>query len=156
MIELHDSDFDRIDGFPLLWRWTEENHAIFLPQELKLIRPFKVGIAQKLNDKLLAVDQANGLNRSVTEGLRVIESNDENDSEIQNWLVNLPVKETEQVMLSWSSETAIMTSWKLFTERWSDFWYPSSDDLTVTSISFSWVLAISHEGRIQWAKWING
>jgi hypothetical protein len=156
MIELHDSDFDRIDGFPLLWRWTGESHALFLPQELKLIRPLKAEIAQKLNDKLLTVDQVNGLNLNVTEGLRVIESNDENDDEIQNWLTKLPVRETEQVILSWSSETAIMTSWKLFTKRWSDFWYPSSDDLTVTPISFSWVLAISHEGCIQWAKWING
>lgn len=156
MIELHDSDFEPIDDFPFLWRWTEENHTLFLPQELEAIRPLKADLAQKLHHEMLKVDRPNGLNRNVTEDLRVIESNDENDDEIRNWLINLPVHETEQVILSWASDTAIMTTWKLFREKWSDFWYPSSDDLTVTNCSMSWVLAVYHYGRFEWGKWSNG
>jgi hypothetical protein len=156
MIELHDSDFDSIDGFPLLWRWSDENHMVFVPQDLNLIRPLKPETSLKLHNKLLRVDQQNGLNCNLTNNLQEIYSNDDNDDTIQDWLIKLPVTETELILLSWTPEIAILTTWKLFTGRWSDFWYPSSDDLTVTSVSMDWVLAISHYGRIQWAEWING
>jgi len=35
--------------------------------------------------------------------------------------------------------------WELFTARFDDFWYPSSDDLIVTSPTGSWALVITHE-----------
>lgn len=155
MIEFHDSDFDAVDEFSLLWRWSNESHAVFLSEELDNIRPFKSEVAHKLHDKLLTVHHQNGLNCAITKDLREIQYNDDNENTIQNWLIKLPMMKSEQIIISWTSDTAILTTWELFTKRWSDFWYPSSDDLTVTPVSMSWVLGISHGGFIQWAEWSN-
>lgn len=129
---------------------------MLLAEELKNIRPLKLEVSHKLHDKLLSVHQQNGLNCTLTKYLREIQYNDDNESIIQDWLNNLPLIQSEQIILSWTSDTAIMTTWGTFTARWSDFWYPSSDDLTVTPVSMSWVRAMSHDGRFQWAEWMNG
>ncbi|MBJ6726356.1 hypothetical protein [Geomesophilobacter sediminis] len=101
MIVIDDSDFDPIDEFPLLWRWNDESHGLFLPQELDLIRPLKAAFARKLHDSVLAADRLN-----VPEDTLVIESSNKSSDDIQDWLMSLPVHETEQVVLSWTSDAA--------------------------------------------------
>jgi hypothetical protein len=34
-------------------------------------------------------------------------------------------------------------------EKFSDIWYPSSDDIDVFDSSLSWILSISHHGKVQ-------
>lgn len=57
MIELYETDFDDINQFTLLWRWSKERNTELLPQELNLIRLFKSEGAKKLHDRLLPVYQ---------------------------------------------------------------------------------------------------
>jgi hypothetical protein len=51
---------------------------------------------------------------------------------------------TGSVTLSWDSDTALHTSWELFTARWDDFCYPASDDVFILPDSRGWVLLYHH------------
>jgi len=47
-------------------------------------------------------------------------------------------------MVSWSEDLAIQTSWDVFTEYWSDFCYPASDDVTIAPVAGDWRLKYHH------------
>ena len=42
--------------------------------------------------------------------------------------------------------------WEVFVSRFDDFWYPSSDDVIVTSPNSSWALEITHEETVRFFR----
>jgi hypothetical protein len=151
MIRLSDADYSDILVFPLIWRWNSKNHAEFPPEQLHAIRPLTAEAAEKIHESLKHLHRPEGLNRSAIHELRKIQA-EENEEAINAWIDDLPIADEEVILLSWSSELAVQTQWKILKKSWSDFWYPASDDLTATPISVSWVLAVSHSGLFEWAK----
>ena len=45
--------------------------------------------------------------------------------------------------------------WEVFTARFDDFWYPSSDDVIVTSPAASWAMEITHEETVRFFRLDN-
>lgn len=151
MIKLCDADFGDVLDFPLLWRWNSKSHAEFTPEQLHAIRPLTAEAADKLHQGLKHLHHPVGLNRSAVHGLQKLKAG-ENEEAINAWMDDLPVADEEMILLSWSSELAVQTQWKIFKKSRSDFWYPASDDLTATPISGNWILAASHDGLFEWAE----
>jgi hypothetical protein len=55
------------------------------------------------------------------------------------------------VLLLWDRKTAVLVPRRLFIERWDDFWYPSSDDLTVMGIVGTWRIEMYHDGMFDFS-----
>ena len=55
----------------------------------------------------------------------------ERDAEVGRGLDVCPDAPAERVILVWSPSTALSMPWEVFVSYWSDFCYPSSDDVDV-------------------------
>jgi hypothetical protein len=51
--------------------------------------------------------------------------------QVRKWLYQRGIPFSRRVFLSWDSQLAAKTSWKMVVKYWDDLWYPMSDDLAV-------------------------
>jgi predicted ATP-grasp superfamily ATP-dependent carboligase len=50
----------------------------------------------------------------------------------------------EDLIISWKRKITLKTSKKIFLKYWTDFLYPSSDDVTIISEKANWILFYRH------------
>ena len=109
-----------IATFPLLWRWTQSSHAVLPADALETLCPLsteKAGLLCAVAPKQL--------------GPRVLKHHATEDiEETRKWLASLPLP-VGRVVVVWSMDTALSLPWEVFVTYWSDFCYPSSDDVDV-------------------------
>jgi hypothetical protein len=56
----------------------------------------------------------------------------------------------EDVLVCWPAfREGYKMAWRAFVAHLTDLWYPSSDDVVVTSPSRSWLLEITHEEQVR-------
>jgi hypothetical protein len=140
--------YDPLSAFPLLWRWTQSTHDVLSPEELANIRPLHADSARlACNHGKTLHDTAGGANADTFQ----LAIEHENEAELEQWLRRLVVAPDDRVIVSWDPRLAVETVWALFASRWSAFWYPSSDDVDVFSLSGAWLLRVTHHGRFAWA-----
>jgi hypothetical protein len=140
--------FAPLETFDLLWRWTSPTHAVFPTDVMALIRPFTLTAARTLNSEALtrvSVPLATS-DESIAcgETIRV--------EEISTWLTPLSDRSSAWTVLSWNSELAVLVPWSVFTDRWSDFCYPGSDDLFIWQPGHAWTLAYEHDEWFQYFR----
>ena len=130
-----------IADFPLIWRWTNPTHALFSASELALLHPCSSTEAARIYDSLpfrlyVGFDPHQFGSLSLrTEPLSVAEG--------CAWLRALVSHLAEPVTVSWERDTALRTTWGLFTARWDDFCYPF-DRVVVLPASGLWRLLYHH------------
>ena len=73
----------------------------------------------------------------------------ESETLIKKWLHRRGLPFERKVYVSWHGDQGTITTWKMFVKYWSDFWYPSSDDLVVIDQTLTWVLVFCHWGYVQ-------
>ena len=56
------------------------------------------------------------------------------------------------IFISWSEDLGVETNWKIFSEYWADFCYPSSDDITVMPTTGRWRLMYYHWDQFDYVK----
>jgi len=126
-----------IEEFPLAWRWVDSRYAL-LPQDvLARMLPCPPEQASRVFDRAASLERV-----AVPDAARI--SADGAPDKVIAWLRSHESRVNEDVFVSWSPDTALQTSWGTFTERWDDFCYPSSDDVTVTPRDESWILLYHH------------
>lgn len=99
------ADYGPLERFPLLWRWTQESHALFSEEELSEIRPLQQGAAKAAHEAGLRLSEKAEL--ACPESLDVSELT---ANVVTEWLQKLPVTE-DQVIVSWDIETAVQVNW---------------------------------------------
>ena len=141
-----DSAFAALETFGLLWRWTSPTHAVFPPEVMASIRPFTSTAARTLSAEALtrvALPLVTG-DASVACGESVPEQ------AISRWLMPLCIRSSAWTALSWNTELAVLIPWSVFTERWSDFCYPASDDVIIWQPGHEWTLVYEHDEWFQY------
>lgn len=76
---------------------------------------------------------------------------EKSDYEIKLKLDSLGFDDNEQVLLTWDDETSLLTDWKCFTTHLSDFFYPSSDDLTILGEKMLWSILFHHSETVYYS-----
>ena len=71
------------------------------------------------------------------------------DLVVGRWLDGTLPADDKDLLLVWDRRTAALVPRGLFISRWDDFWYPSSDDLTIVGVGGSWRLQMSHYGSFE-------
>jgi hypothetical protein len=129
---------------PLAWRWTVPKHAVLPDSVLDQMQPFSQQEAEKLFKHACSFNGQDGLSTDLFE-VRVISTASLSLEAGRAWLRALQPVLTSKILLSWQPDTAITTTWDVFTEYWSDFCCPASDDLNVWPEDEQWALLFHHE-----------
>jgi hypothetical protein len=120
-----------INAFPLSWRWTQPTHSELPAEVLATMIP-------------LAGDEISALLTPQALGPRAEEHRSESTEETREWLASLRAP-TGRVRVVWNETTALSMPWEVFVAYWSDFCYPSSDDVDVFADSGRVVLRWHHD-----------
>jgi hypothetical protein len=131
--------------FPLAWRWTQSSHNVLPPEVMAQITPMSNAIAP------LGVTARGELDPPLFDAVQSA-SADVPCEEGTNWLRQLPVALSDQVIVQWDTSTAVRTTWEVFTRYWDDFCYPSSDDVEVFPQSGKWLLLYHHWEEFEWGR----
>jgi hypothetical protein len=109
-----------IVAFPLIWRWTQPSHAVLPVDVLRALHP-------------LTTAQIEALSLSSTKRFgpaMVRHRATQDEDETGRWLAGLQLG-GGRVIAVWNKYTALTLPWQTFVTYWSDFCYPSSDDVDI-------------------------
>lgn len=73
------------------------------------------------------------------------------DVQINTELDSLGFDDTKKILLMWDNETTVLTNWRFLKNHLSDFFYPSTDDLTVFDESMLWSILIHHSETVYYS-----
>ena len=123
-------------------------HAVFPPTVLAQIHAFTHRAARTLNAEALArVPSPNAPgDASIACGDAIP------DEEVAEWLSTLSARSSAWTVLNWSQEVAVLVPWAVFAEHWSDFCYPSSDDVHIWQPGHDWTLLYEHHESFQYFR----
>jgi hypothetical protein len=120
-----------IKAFPLSWRWTQPTHSELPAEVLETLLP-------------LTGEHAGTLHAPPALGPRAERHRSESIDETRMWLARLRLP-AGRVHVVWSTTTALSMPWEVFVAYWSDFCYPSSDDVDVYAENGRVVLRWHHD-----------
>ena len=135
----------KVQEFPLAWRWTDSRYSVLPETVLSQLQPME------LHDARRAFQRAQEF-RSHTRHSRVTHSADVPDETGCAWLRQQHTGLGDVVTIAWSPECALRTTWQIFTDYWSDFCYPSSDDVAVWPEAERWILFYDHQERFEFSE----
>lgn len=144
---------------PLAWRWTDPKYVEFSPDVLAQISPLDATAAVAVHDQWLPYFDRYG--EVIPERFDRVETYPTEGTwkgnacrretplivRVANWLLAQESDSTLPVTISWHRDCAVRTSWEIFTRRWDDFCYASSDDAMIVADAPRWLLAFHHEDR---------
>jgi hypothetical protein len=148
LFELHDTDYEPIASFSLLWRWTSPRHNELPTDILDRIRPIAHAKAAPVNRYALSRVHREwpdlGVRHESVRDMQWIDVSHEDEGVVTDWLLSLPIRVDETVIVSWDERTAVAAPFTLVAEYWSDFFYPG-DDAVIVPPSIAWMLVWDHE-----------
>ena len=133
-----------LDDFPLKWRWTDPNYCVLSAEELALIKPLEKDTANEAWQKsLLFISKEHDFkpNKELFKDIEEIQCS--NEKEVEKWLKERI--QSEYIFVSWQPDVAVIVNSVLFIKYWSEFCYPSSDDVSIWPANEKWVVHYWHE-----------
>jgi hypothetical protein len=136
---------------PLAWRWTDAKYAVLTDATLAQMQPVEQREAERMFQRSLRFLVRDSL--SPQEFGSILRQSADVPVEVgRRWLREQQTDLSARVFVSWQQDTAIRTTWEIFTAHWDDFCYPSSDDVIVWPQSERWALFYFHEQEFQFGK----
>ena len=136
--------------FQLNWRFIDKNYNVLPDYHLKGLKPLGKQAAKFLFDYIKTNDLHGDMpfKKSFFKRIDIIEIKENNENEVKNWLFNCGLNSKEEIFLSWDNGTAMIVSFGLLIEYFDDFYYSSSDNLTVFQENLDWALLFFHADQI--------
>ena len=139
-----------MDEFPLKWRFNNDRYNILPTKDLDQLIPLNRE-ASKFLENFIAESGlhdhepfGNGFFKTIDS----IDINITNKEHIQKWLSDLELPTSKSVFLSWEPDISLVTKWGLVLQYFNDFFYSSSDDLTIIDESLNWAVLFHHSNVI--------
>ncbi len=134
-----------IVDFPLSWRWFSEAHHVLPAIVLDDLTPLPVADARQID-----TDARNRcMEAPIAEFTESFSAEWDAADSVRERLIMLPIAPEQQVLVSWSADLALVTSWRTFRTYWDAFCYPSSDDVSVWDPNAAWTVCYRHFQFIQ-------
>jgi hypothetical protein len=136
-----------MDHFLLKWRFTEEKYSVLSVFDLKQLKPLDEEASFFLNN---FITESN-LHEEVPFTKDFFKTEDwigfkeDGEAEIKKWLIKKGLPFDKKVYLSWQDDIGMIAPWELVVKYFDDFYYGSSDDLTVFDESLNWAVLFFHE-----------
>jgi len=148
MILLQESDYQALETFPLLWRWTDPRWNVLPSAILADIRVLTAAKTYAISERwgLFTRGRADTIPPfEFIDRLTELDVATRSDAQAQDWLQRQVVNLQQRVVVIWSPAIAVQTSLAVFQTYWSDFCYPASDDVAILPLTVDWLLTYSHE-----------
>lgn len=149
MIELSEQDYQPLETFELVWRWTDTRWNLLPEDALANIRPLHRDKAGEIHRRILELNPNNDPEHGFVPGRYEfadrIDTADKDMQQVRNWLQHYIPDLTQPVIVSWNSNNAVVTTGAIFCEFWDDFCYARSDDAGVLPLTEDWMLFWWHE-----------
>ncbi|MBQ19918.1 MAG: hypothetical protein CMD31_04090 [Flavobacteriales bacterium] len=145
-IVINDKEIVPLNEFELGWRFEKTHNPNISESEKNEIQPLSEMESKRLNKIIQYFEQENNLREKYTQ-TDWISANTESDEKIERFKKNLEIllkSCDEDLILSWHRNITLKTTKEIFTKYWSDFLYPSSDDVTIISSKTNWIIFYRH------------
>lgn len=145
-IDIDDREFIELKDFELGWRWEKTHNPNISELEKAQIRPVSVIESKRLNKVIDYFENEYNLIEKYTQ-TNWISANTETDSNIQkfrSYLETTLKPFDEEIIITWKRSITLKTTKTIFIKHWTDFLYPSSDDVTIISEKTNWVMFYRH------------
>src|SRR5690242_11503996 len=163
MIQLNQSDFREGESFELWWRWTNPTWNVLPESDLAQIRPLMAGKAQEIwqtesvyrHDLYTFIGASEPIlipSSSLFEWIRNVDVAREGTEMVRHHLTAFEPQGDQTVVVMWEPTVAVAVPWHIFYTYWTDFCYPSSDDVTVWPLSELWGLCYYHEDQLTFGR----
>lgn len=139
-----------LSEFALNWRFTDPKYNVLPNYHLKDLKPLDKVASRFLFDYLKSKDLHNDLpfKSGFFKRTESIEITENNTIRVKEWLLKFGLNTENQVLLSWDLEKAMILPFGLLVEYFDDFYYSTSDDLTVFQKDLNWALFFFHADQI--------
>ena len=128
------ASFATLDDFVLRRRFPDLRGADAPPESRPRLRPLTPAAASRIAGD--AESRCAASSASATTTFRT----DDSPGIVKERLHALPIAATTEILVSWNGATAVLTDWGFFRDRWGDFCYPASDDVTIWSPNEPWTV----------------
>lgn len=145
-IEINHKEIITLNQFELGWRWEKTHSPDISESEKKLIQPVSEMESKRLNKVIDYFESEHNLREKYTQ-TDWISANAENDEKIDQFRNQLELtleKWDEGIIITWHRNITLKTTKEIFIKYWTDFLYPSSDDVTVISEKTNWIMFYNH------------
>ena len=145
-IEINHREIIPLEEFELGWRWEKSHCPDISESEKEQINPLTEMESKRINKVIDYFESEYNLSKEYTQ-TDWISANSERDEKIDRFRKELELileKWDEDIIITWHRKTTLKTSKKVFIKYWTDFLYPSSDDVTLISVKTNWVMFYRH------------
>jgi hypothetical protein len=156
-IKIDIKEIIELEDFELGWRFEKNHNPNISECEKKLINPVSEIESKRLN-KVIDYFENEGILRDNYTQSDWISANAENDKKIERFTKVLEIALencNEELILTWHRNITLKTTREIFIKYWTDFLYPSSDDVTIISEKTNWVIFYRHFEVVNIWKRIN-
>jgi hypothetical protein len=145
-IEIDHREIITLEEFELGWRWDKSHCPDISDSEKEKINPLSEMESKRINKVIDYFESEHNLSKEYTQ-TDWISANSESDEKIDRFRKQLELileKWDEEIIITWHRKTTLKTTKKVFIKYWTDFLYPSSDDVTLISVKTNWVMFYRH------------
>lgn len=145
-INIEVSEFIPLKDFELGWRWETNHNSEISELEKKQIQPVTESESKRLNKIIDYFEFEPNLTEKYNQ-TDWISANAENNLKVErfkNQLELLLEPWNEGIIITWKRNITLKTSKSIFLKYWTDFLYPSSDDVTIISEETNWIMFYRH------------
>jgi hypothetical protein len=132
--------------FSLSWRFIDSKYNALPDYHLESLKPLDKVAAKFLYDYIKTMDLHKDIpfKIDIFKHIDSIEIKDNNDNEVKDWLLKYGLDSNDEIFLSWDIDNAMIIPFGLLVEYFDDFYYSSSDNLTVFQKDLNWALLFFH------------
>lgn len=145
-IAIDNKEIVPLNEFELGWRFEKTHCPDISESEKKQIQPVSEMESKRLNKVIYYFEQEYNLKEKFTQ-TDWISANAESDEKIERFRNQLEMtleKWDEEIIITWHRNITLKTTKEIFIKYWTDFLYPSSDDVTLISEKTNWVMFYRH------------
>ena len=145
-LEIDHLEIIPIKEFELGWRWGKSHCPDISESEKEQIQPLSETESKRLNKVIDYYESEYNLSKEYTQ-TDWISANSESDEKIDRFRKQLELileRWDEDIVITWHRKITLKASKKVFIKYWTDFLYPSSDDVTLISVKTNWVMFYRH------------
>jgi hypothetical protein len=145
-IQIDKREIIALSDFELGWRFDKDYNSDISDYDKKEIFALSENESKRLNK---VIDYYEIESNRIGKYLEIdwFSANSENEDKIErfrNQVENYLKPFNEDIIISWERKLTLKTTKKIFIKYWTDFLYPSSDDVTIISERTNWILFYNH------------
>ncbi|WP_165750524.1 hypothetical protein [Cellulophaga sp. Z1A5H] len=145
-IETEHKEIIPLNDFELGWRWKKTHNPDISESEKNQILPVSELESKRLYKIIKYFEIEGNLTEKYTQTDWISASQESKDKteRFQKQIESILKPWDEDILINWHRNITLKTTKKIFIKYWTDFLYPSSDDVTIISEKTNWIIFYRH------------